>query len=217
MAARRRKKSSRRYGGGMSEEEWRDWGEKFGERMAKRGEDFGEEMADLGERFGRRMQRRGREWGRHGRNWWYMHFGFAGPLIASVVGIILLVVAIVILKIVNFVLGSSFITAIAGFLYANIYLFFGIFLFTNYNEYFSKHFRSAYWMITPVTAGISLVIAFWIIASMLTLINVVPHLAILTTIANFINANLLTIFVIVLVLGYVFVIIGRMFMPSFRD
>lgn len=218
MARRRGRKSDRRgRDRRMTDEEWREWGEKFGERMAKRGEDFGEEMAELGDRFGRKMERRGREWGRHGRSWWFTTFGIAGPLIASVVGIIFLIIAIIVLKIANFVLGSSFITAIGDFLYANVYIFFAIFLFTNYNEYFSKRFRSTYWMITPITAGVSLVVAFWIIAWVLTLVNTVPHLAVLSTIASFINANLLTLFVIVFVLGYVFVVIGRMFMHSFHE
>lgn len=217
MARRRREKRKTRNYEGMSDEEWRDWGEKFGKRMAERGEDFGEEMAELGERFGRRMERRGRRWGESGRNWWFRTFGFVGPLIASIVGIVLLAVGIFVLKFVNFILGSAFILALADFLYANIALFFAVFLFTNYNEYFSRRFWKTYWMISPIMTGVSLVVAFWIIAWMITLINIVPKLAVLNTIANLINANLLTLFVVVFALGYIFMFIGKTFFAPFRD
>jgi len=214
MARRRKGRREKRYED-MTDEEWRDWGEKFGKRMAKKGADFGEEMAELGERFGRRMERRGRgweerRWGHRWKNWWFETFGFVGPLIGSIIGLVFLVIGVFVLKFFNFFLGSSFVSAITDFLFTNLGLFFAIFLFSSYNEYFSKKHWENYWIVTPITTGISLVIAFWIIAAAITLINTVPKFTILSTIANFISANLLTIFVVVFVIGYVVVVVRKM-------
>jgi len=200
----------------FSNEEWRDWGEKFGKRMAKRGADFGEEVSQLGERFGRHMEKEGKEWGHKRRNWWIYTFGLAGPFIGSIMGIIFLVIGIFILNFLNFFLGSGFIASVSNFLYTNIGIFFAIFLFSGYNEYLSRMHQRSYWTISPITTGISVVIAFWILAWVITLINTVPKIAILTTVSNFLFANLLAVFVIIFVLGYAFVVIKKILIESMR-
>ena len=195
-----RKRKKRDY---SEEEEWSDWGEKFGKRMERRGKDFGEEMSDWGERFSKRMNRR---W----RYWWFDTFGFVGPLLGSIIGIIFVAIGIFILNFINLFLASSFISAVSSFLFENLNIFFAIFIFTGYNDYFSKRYRRSYWMISPITAGIGAVIAFWIIAWAIVLINTVPKFAILTTISNFLFANFLGIFLLVLVFGYVVVAIKKL-------
>lgn len=193
-----------------------DWGEKFGRRMEKRGREFGEEMEDLGERFSRKMERKHKMWGREGRNWWFRTFGFIGPLLGSILGIVFLAVGILVLNFLNLFLGSSFITSVSNFLFANMYIFFAIFIFSGYNDYFSKRYRS-YWVVSPITAGISVVIAFWILSWAISLINTVPKISVLTSISNFLFANLLGIFLLVVVLGYVVVFIKKLIFDQMWD
>lgn len=45
-------KKPRRRNKGVVDEEWRNWGEKFGKRMGRRGRDFGEEICEICEKCG---------------------------------------------------------------------------------------------------------------------------------------------------------------------
>ena len=199
-----------------SDEEWRDWGEKFGKRMGRRGKDFGEEMGELGERFGRHMERRGREWRREWKDWWFTTFGFVGPLIGSIFGLICLAVGIFILKFINLFLGSSFILAVSTFFFGYIHWFFAFFLFSGYTDYFSKRYRETFWTVSPLTTAIRICIAFWIAAWVLNLINTVPKISAFTSISNFLFANLLGIFVLLVFIGYVVMMIKKLIMAILR-
>lgn len=201
MAKKRKKKEEKYYG--KSEDEWREWGEEFGQRMGR-----------IGEEFGRRMEKRGREWEREGRTWWYRTFGFIGPLIGSIFGILLIAIAIIALRILNVIFGSSFIAAIAGFLFTYLPLLFAISLFYGYNEYFSKRFWKHYWAVSPITTGVSIVIALWFAAWALNLLNTIPKSSVVTSVASFISINLWGFFAIFLVAGYVIVAINK-FLPIF--
>lgn len=214
MAKNPRKKPER-YAG-KTEEEWRDWGENFGKWMDKRGREFGEEVSDLGERFGKHMERRSKEWEGERREWWFTTFGFIGPLIGSIFGIILLIVGIYVLNFLNLVLASDFISAVSNFLYVNLYLFFAIFLFTSYNEYFSKRYHRDYWIVSPIATSIGIAIAIWIAIWVLNLINTVPNSHLITSVANFLSVNLLGIFIIFLVLGYVVVVVKKFLIDMLR-
>ncbi len=198
------KKNKRRRDGshrGFTDAEWREWGENFGRRMTK----FGEEM----ERFGKGMESRERE-SRHGmRAGLFGFFGVAAPLIGSVIGLVFLLIGILALNFLNIFLGSGFVTSVSGFLYANIGIFFVIFLFAGYNEYLSRRYWQDFWAVSPIMAGIGVVISLWIIAWAVRLINTVPNVAVLTSASSFIFANLAPAFVLVMVLGYAFVITKR--------
>jgi hypothetical protein len=189
----------------MVDEEWKDWGEKFGKRMEKRGKDFGEEIGQLGEKFGRHMGRRGEEY----KSQWFGAFGIVGPLIGSIFGIIALAVGIFVLNFVNLALGSAFISAISGFLFANIYLFFAIFLFGNYRDYFSRRYEN-FWVVSPITTGISIIIALWIFAWVVNLVSTVPQTQVLASVSSFLLSNLSSLIAIFIVLGYATVIIRRL-------
>jgi hypothetical protein len=199
------RKSRRRRHRKTADEEWKDWGEKFGKRMEKRGKDFGEEIGQLGEKFGRHMERRGKEY----KSRWFRSFGVVGPLIGSIFGIIVLAVGIFVLNFVNLALGSAFISAISSFLFANIYLFFAIFLFGNYRDYFSRRYEN-FWVVSPITTGISIIIALWIFAWLINLVNTVPQTQVLTSVSSFLLSNLSSFLAIFIVLGYAIVIIKKM-------
>ena len=207
MPSRRRKKQKRYEE--MTNEDWGDWGE----RMRKGGKEFGERFE---RRMERKMEHKGRERRTHWSHWWLEAFGVAGPIVASIIGIVFLAIGIFVLRFVNFFLGSTFLSALAIFLYANIGLFFVIFLFSSYNEYFHRRHWRHYWIVEPIAVAISITIAFWILSSFLYLVNTVPKVGTLIAIADFLSSNLMTIFVAVVVVGYVFVFIRRMIFHLMR-
>lgn len=195
----RKKKRPEKYYG-KTEEEWREWGEEFGDSMQK-----------WGEEFGRRMERRQRRWHHEGREFWYRSFGFVGPLIGSIFGLIGIGLAIIILKILNVFVGSTFIVAVYDFLFNYLPLLFAIFLFSGYNEYFSKRYWKHYWIVSPITVAISVAIALWFAVWALNLLNTIPQTHFLATAANLISTYLPTIFVIFVVVGYIAVFMNKIF------
>jgi len=200
------RKSRRRRYRDMTEEEWKGWGEKFGKRMEKRSKDFGEEIGQLGEKFGKHMDQRGKGY----KNWWLSTFGFIGPLVVSIFGIVFLGVGIFALNLINLYLGSTLISAISNFLFTNLYIFFAIFIFSNYRDYFSKRYRETFWIVSPITISISVIIGLWIFGWIINLVNTVPQNQILASISNFLFTNLFPILAVFIVLGYVIVIIRKM-------
>lgn len=191
---RRKKKRQERYYG-KTEDEWKDWGDEFGERMK-----------DWGEDFGKRMEKK--EW-THRRSWWYVHFGFLGPLIGSIFGLIGIGLAIIVLRLLNIILASSFILAVTNFLFTYFPLLFAISLFYGYNEYFSKRFWKHHWVVAPITTSVSIVIALWFAVWVLSLLNTVPQSHTIASISSFLSVNLFTFFAIFLVAGYLVVLINR--------
>ncbi|MFH0711345.1 MAG: hypothetical protein V1944_02090 [Candidatus Aenigmatarchaeota archaeon] len=192
----------------MTDEEWRNWGENFGKRMGKRGKDFGEEMSQMGERIGRRVKQKTKEKGM--RNWWFETLGFIGPLISSVFGLACLAIGIWFLNFVNLGVGSTFISSLSNFLFRNIHWFFGVFLFFNYSEYFSKIYDDFWWIVSPFTAGVGMVVFILISVVILNLINASAKIALISSFSNWLVANLVGIFVLVVVVGYIIVFIKKL-------
>ncbi len=183
-------------------------------------EEFGDEMGKLGERFGRHMERKGKEW----ESSWNRTLGVTGPFFSSIFALICLAVVLWIFNLVNLPLGSVFLTNVYGFVVSNLALFFAFFLFFSYTSYFSKRFRRAYVPISPIVVAIGVTIGFWILMSVINLINISFVNAYLTSIALFIQYNLLGIFIVFLLLGYLVLFIKAMLgklempgMPEYRE
>lgn len=222
MAKRRKRKSKRkrkpqrkakRYHG-KTEKEWRDWGEKFGKRMDKRGKDFAEEMEDFGKRFGIHMEQKGRRWERECRDWWFRTLGFVGPLVGSIFGIICVALGIFVLNLINLPVGSNFISQVSNFLFSNIHWFFAIFLFFGYSDYFSKRYSKTYWMVSPIFSSIGAVIVIWISIWVLNLINAYANSSFIASLSDFLAVNLWGIFIVLLILGYALAFIKKMIISS---
>ena len=203
-------RKSKRQGDGdhrnLTDEEYRKWGEDFGRRMSE----FGEEMG----RFSEGMKRRTWESEHSAKRHWIGIFGVAGPLIGSILGLIFLSIGILVLNFINVFLGSGFIASVSGFIYGNVGVFFMVFLFAGYNEYLSRRYWRGFWAISPLMAGIGVAISLWIMAWVVRLVNTVPNVAALSSISSFIFANLAAAFLLVVVLGYAFVIAKRILSGS---
>jgi hypothetical protein len=133
-------------------------------------------------------------------------FGFAWPILESILGLVLLAAGMLALNYLNGFLGSTLISAVSSFLYTNIGVFFGFFLFAGYNEYLHRRYHDEYWAIAPVMAGIAVAFALWLAAWAANLISAVPQFAELATVFALILANITAVLLIVIALGYAFVI-----------
>jgi hypothetical protein len=214
--ARKSRREERMYAG-KTENEWRDWGERFGKLMDQRGREFAEEIEDIGERFGRHMDRKSSKWEKRCKYWWFSTLGFIGPLIGSILGIVFIALGIWVLDVINLPLSSSFISSLSSFLYRNLALFFAAFLFFGYSDYFSKRFPRAFWIISPITTALGIVILIWASIFILNLINATLNSSFISSVSNFLHANLSGIFVVAVVLGYIFLFIGKMIMNMVGD
>lgn len=210
------KREVKKYAG-KTEEEWRDWGEKFGKRMEQRGREFGEEMEDLGERFGKHFEHRAKEWKKECRDWWFFSFGFIGPLIGSIFGIICLAFGIWILKFVNLPLNSNFISALSNFFITKMHWFFAFFLFFGYSDYFNKRYQKTFWLVSPVFNSVGIVIVIWVVTWLLNLINGFINSSAISFVSRFLYLNLTGIFFVFLVLGYAIVFIKKFITYSLSD
>lgn len=221
MARKSKRTSEVKKYAGKTEEEWRDWGGEFGKRLDKGGREFAEEMEDLGERlnkhfkshreewgerFGRRMERRSREWGKRWDNWWFGTFGFVAPLISSIIGIMLLAFGIVLLDFIYLYVRSSFILAVSDFIFTNLHWFFAASLLFGYSNYFSKMYNKTYWIVSPIIHSTGIVIVIWILIAVLNLINEYAMSNFIAVVSNFLYSNLLGIFFVLVILGYIWVI-----------
>jgi uncharacterized membrane protein len=209
-------KKPKRYAG-KTEEEWKDWGLKFGKRMKKRGKEFGEEMENLGERIEKHFGRKGKKWSREYRDWWFFSLGFIGPLIGSIFGIICIALLVWVLKFVNLPLSSPFISTLSNFFITRMHWFFVFFLFFGYGDYFHKRYQKTFWTVSPIFSSIGVVIAIWVLIWILNLINNYIGSSLIASVSKFIYVNLAGIFVLLLFLGYLVVIVKKFAMNMLSD
>jgi phage shock protein C len=161
-------------------------------------EQFGEEMEKLGDRLGTKFEKKGDEWD----SWFRSTFGVIGPLISSVIGIIILAVAVLVLSLINVPLQSGFLYNIQVFFMANMGLFFLFILYFSYTSYFSKASPSIYVPFSPILTAIGIVIGFWFTARVITIANISLGINILTLISSWIDRSLFLIFWLVTFIGY---------------
>ena len=198
--ARKKPKREKKYAG-KTEEEWRDWGERFGKKMEKIGKVFGEEMEDFTDRVATHAEHR--HWERRFKEKCVAPFGVLGPFFSSIFGILLVLILYWFLSWVNLAVGNTFIYGLANFL--NIYMpwIFLVFLFLNYTNYFSKKYWRDYWMIRPVTASIKILIFILFLVLIFKLANVFQSWS------NFLYTNILNFFVFFLIIGYIIVFVRK--------
>jgi phage shock protein C len=160
---------------------------------------FRDEVHTLGRRFERRMDEKGHEWD----SWFRRTFGLAGPIISSIIGVVILVLLVWVISFVNLPLGSQFLANIRGFLLNNLGMFFLIFLFFSYSSYFSRDYPRGYRPFSPLVVALGLVIALWLAARAIIIANLSLGITFLAQATSFVLGNIILIFGFVVVLGYV--------------
>ena len=180
---------------------------RFAQDMEQMGKNLGESMTHAASRIqgdsrdmGKRFEQRVDQAGKNVENWYDRTFGILGPLLASFLFLIILRLVIEIAKISgDEVPEMSTITAVIL-----IYLLplFGTTLLSNYTSYFARK-SYKFRIFSPLLHSIAFVITLWIVAQMLHTLQVRLQMADLETAAINIENILPTVFVFVLLIGYV--------------
>jgi phage shock protein C len=175
---------------------------------------FAEEVGDIGNRIGKRFEEKGENWD----SWFHRTFGVVGPLISSVLGLLVFALVIWVVGIANFS-GSTFLLAVRSFLMSNIGLFFLIFLFFSYASYFSKINRKAYAPFSPLVMAAGIGIVLWIMGHVFGLVGDYTGVMMLSLTGQFLNGIVLfQIFFVALLIGYVVYFVRQAFgKPSARE
>lgn len=166
--------------------------------LEKRMKDFGEEVETIAEKFGKRVEQRGGEWD----SWFHRTFGIVGPLLSSIFGILIFALFTWVIALVNAQIGSGLLADIQAFMATNIGLFFLLFIFFSYASYFSKVSPKSYRAFSPIVIAVSVVIALWLAASVLGIINMYLGVPGLGTAAYVMNQIMLPLFWVFLFIGY---------------
>ncbi len=165
-------------------------------KIEGKAEEFGRSIEKAGQRFEKRIEITFKEI----QNWYDKKFKIIGPLIWSFLCLIILRFIIWIFDISRnelIILGE-----LSDFLFSYILIFFGLMLLNSYNSYFNRKYKILYRWFSPVVGTISFTVSIWLISKILLIIDKNFNISVLTTIANFINTNIIFIFVGVLIISY---------------
>jgi len=160
-------------------------------------DDFARDIESLGKKIGKEFEDAGR-----GMDIWSdTTLGVFGPLIWSLVGLVVLFLIIGAL----WFIGNSYETFedIGDFLLANVGLIFALGLLMSYGNYFSRRYRYQFRWVRPVFTALGLVFGLWIFAEIMMIVAVNMNIEILDTISTILSTYLGVIFIVVLVIGYV--------------
>ncbi len=200
--AKKRKRKPKKYTRKKKEKDFGDW-------IEQKSKEFAEEMEGIGKRFSVQLEREAKKWEKEESEWWFRTFGFMGPIIGSVFGLVFILFGVWILNFINLPLKNSFITAISSFIFTNIHWFFAIFIFFGYSTYLSKKLPKTYWIISPFIQIVGAIFIIWISIWFLNIINVYANNNVIAHISNFLYLNLWEIFLFLLILGYFIIFTKR--------
>ncbi len=171
---------------------------KAGNDWEQRFEDFGEEL----EALGRRMEHKGM----HCRLWFDAGFGVIGPVLSSILSLIVLVLVIWLLNSLGVLTGFLFLQRIGAFFAENLALFFLLFLFFSAASYVGRCAPRPYLLFQPLVKAIGFAVWLWVFASLAGIANSSLRFSWLAGLVLFIKANLIFLFLLFLALGYLFLI-----------
>ncbi len=165
----------------------------------KRMEDFAGEVECMGKRTGRHFEKGGKQL----EAWWFRTFGLLGPVISSIFGVFLFAVFIWIIFLANLTVGSPMLSDVHNFLSMNLGLFFLFFLFFSYKGHLRNFYNRIYLPLSPLLEVTGIVIAVWVIVQLVNVVNLSLGIHMLTYSIYYLEANLVNIFWILLVVGYI--------------
>jgi hypothetical protein len=172
-------------------------GKNAGKKLEKTAKRFGQATQDLGKRVEKATEQVGSRFD----NWYNRTFGIIGPIISSFIGLIIIRLVIEGLK-----LGSNatpVLVEISDILYNYLLMLFILMLLSSYTSYFSKKWNSFRWF-SPITSAIVFVFIFWLVMMIIAAISSSEGLTDLENAASIWSqqSNLIMIFVIILLFGY---------------
>jgi phage shock protein C len=175
--------------------------------------DFTQEMESLGRKAADAVESGLREIGGGGRveraispkpsSWSDATLGVAGPLIWSLLGILVLLLAIGLFLAVGE--QGSALEKVGDFLLENVWLLLALSLLLSYAAYASRNYPLFRWL-NPLSTAAALVFALWIAVEVMIIISVDQNIEILSDIGELFRGLLAFVFVVVLVVGYIFLV-----------
>jgi len=180
---------------------------RFAQNMELKGKNFGESVRRATQRIqtesqdrGKRTEQRVDHTSKYMENWYDRTFGILGPLLASFIFLIVFRVAIMVLEIPSMQTLET--NKLAAILLVYILPLFAVTLLSNYTKYFARksyQFR----VFSPLFYTITLILFLWIIAKILYDVSIRFTLSDVGTAAVSLENSLPTIFIFVLLIGYV--------------
>ncbi len=185
----------------------------------KRVEDFADEVGQLGKNVGKRVEQHAKNFttemenlGKHAENtgkgferWYDRTFGFFGPLFWSILGLVILGLIIVAMRKMSDV--SPVFGAVSIFLTQYLPLFFALMIFFAYTSYVTRKYPRQIRWITPMFTALGFVLVLWIVVEVFLILNDYVGIPYLPTVASWIRASFILVFLLVLIFGYLILLL----------
>jgi hypothetical protein len=185
---------------------------RFAQDMEQMGKKAGEHMAQTAKHIHDHSEERARHFelrmdkvSRHAENWYDSTFGIIGPLLSSFIFLIVFRLVIIVLEIPSPETPDS--KTIAAILIRYLLPLFGITLISNYTKYFARK-SYGFKVFSPLFYSITLTLFLWVLSKILYDVSVRFTIADLRSAAVSLENSLPTIFVFVLLLGYVILVMN---------
>jgi hypothetical protein len=185
---------------------------RFAQEMEQAGKRFGDHMSQAAKQIhdstqegGRRFEQRIDDATHRAENWYDRTFGVIGPLISSFIFLIVFRIAIAVLEIPS--VETPEMNIVAVILLPYVLPLFAITLLSNYTQYLSRKYFQVR-LFSPLLYAITVTLVFWIVSRILYDAGVRFTTADLLTAAASLEDNLPTIFVFVLLLGYIILVLN---------
>ena len=177
-----------------------------GHTVEKGIDNFSEEVGSIGDNLEKALDRNCQ----NAKGWFRSTFGLIGPLLSSVLGIIILAALIWLLSVVNMPIGSELLQNLHYFLMLHVGWFFLILLFFSYSSYLTGNFPKACRLFSPITSAAGITIGLWLAAEMISIANRSLDIDMLAGIVFFIRSSLFILFWLFLLLGYLILLLNSM-------
>jgi hypothetical protein len=176
-------------------------GKRIGDQMTQAAKQFHETTQKEAQHFEQRMDRLGKRT----ENWSERVFGPVGPLVESFIFLIVFRLIILVMEYMN--RGTPEVQNVASILLAYILPFFALSILSNYTQYLSRKFFQIK-IFSPLFYAVFFTLFCWILSRMLHDASTSFTNAELQTAAVSLENSLPTIFVFVLLIGYVILIVN---------
>lgn len=184
----------------------------FAQDMEQMGKKVGDHMTkalkrvhDTTQKEARQFEQRMDRVSRHAENWYEKTFGVFGPLLESFIFLIVFRLIVLVMEQLN--QQTPEIHTIAAILMVYILPFFALALLSNYTGYLSKKFFK-FKVFSPLLYAIFFVLFCWIISKILYDVSTQSTIPDLRTAALSLENSLPTIFIFVLLIGYVILMLN---------
>lgn len=147
-------------------------------------------------------------WVQAGKGWnvWFLPFGLIGPIIGSMIWLVVIIAGLWALSFANAVLQSQFISLLIGAVGRNLHWFFAVSLITGYLDFLSRKFPPAFPITWPASNAVGITFSAWIISWLFRTIGAMANVAVLSQIGIFLKENLAGIFVLFFAMGLLLVL-----------